>query len=353
MSILPYGEASVFGWTSAYGLSVALHGAAAFGILGGFGGFLLPQPEPPENAPFMISFAPLDSQPVEPMDLLPDPQDPVAETPAELVPETIAATTPEAEALQPVAAEELAPEVVTNQVEEEARPILPSDGPSDSAGGVAAAPEPPASATEQDLALADWIDRIRGTPPPTCLAAVLRREGEVGVGLALVASDQAAMAGYGDQLLSTATSQPTVSRILIDPRQCPALDFLRAHAEYPATRLGLSLDATAVTSGGRMTGFVRGAAGRQLTLLLVDDNGVVQNLNRFLSFSGNLARFDVPVTRDGAPRPTGQILIALATRGQPSQLLDRAGQLAEDVFPGLPSDLSENALLALATVEVR
>ncbi len=349
MSILPYGEGSLFGWTSAYGVSVALHGAVAFGILGGFGGWLTPAPEPPESAPFLISFAPLESEPVQPMTLPEDPADPVAEVPEGIQPETVTAATPEAETLQPVAVDEVAPDVVSNTIEP--KPILPSDGGS---GGTVAAPAaPPPAATEQDLALADWIERIRASQPPACLAALLRREGDAGVGLALVASDQTAMTTYGDALVTGTPTPPTITRILVDARQCPAVEFLRAHADYPATRLGLSLDAPTVVSGGRMTGYVRGAAGRQLTLLLIDDNGVVQNLNRFLSFSGNLARFDVPVTRDGDPRPTGQILIALATRGQPTPLLDRMGQLAEDVFPGLPRDLSESSLVALATVEVR
>jgi hypothetical protein len=352
MSILPYGDVSIFGWTSAYGMSVVLHGAAAFGILGGFGGWLTPEPEPPESAPFMISFAPLETAPVEPVEL---PPDPVEETPTALEPETVAPTLAEAETVQPVAPEALEAEVVTSAVETaEPRPMLPL-GPEAGGGGEAAVavPEAPASATEQDLALADWIERLRTSAPPACLAALLRREGETGIGLAFVASDPSAMAAYADSLLGNGGLQPTVSRVLVDPRQCPALDFLRAHADYPATRLGLSLETPIVQSGERMTGFVRGAAGRQLTLLLVDDNGVVQNLNRFLSFSGNLARFEVPVTREGPTRATGQILIAIATRGQPGELTARAGQLAEDVFVGLPRDLSESALLALATVEVR
>lgn len=363
MSILPYGEASVFGWSGAFGLSVTLHGLMAFGVLGGMADWLAAAPEPPESAPFLISFAPLETPQVEPLSLPPDPADPVPETPAGLMPETLAPVTSEAETLAPISPEVLQGDVVNALVETaEPRPILPSDsatGGTTAETGAGSAPAPAASsaetatATEQDLELAAWIDRIRASTAPPCLAALLRREGETGVGLALVAADQAAMADYADRLLDGAPGQPTISRVLIDPRQCAVLDFLRAHADYPATGLGLTIEAPTVVSGGRMTGFVRGAAGRQLTLLLVDDNGVVQVLNRFLSFSGNLARFEVPVTRAGEARATGQIVIALATRGQPAELAARAGRLADDVFPGLPRDLSDSALLALATVEIR
>jgi hypothetical protein len=353
MSYLPYGEASFAGWTGAFGLSVSLHGAAIFGVLGSVGGWFAPPPETPESAPFMISFAPIGAEAVEPVMV---PPDPVEETPAGITPEALNPSSIEAETVQPVVTETLEPEVLTPLAEAvEPAPILPDSG----SGVGAAAPEatpasaPESSATEQDIALAAWIEKIRATEAPPCLVALLRREGETSVGLALVGSDQAAMSTYSDRLIAGEELPPVLSRVQIDPRQCPALDFLRSLPDYPATQLGLGVDAAVVTSGGRLGGVIRGTAGRQLTLLLVDDNGVVQDLGRFLSFSGNLARFEVPVTRSGTSRPTGQIVIALATRRSPAELLSRAGRLASEVFAGLSKDLTDNALVAVATVEIR
>ena len=42
-------------------------------------------------------------------------------------------------------------------------------------------------------------------------------------------------------------------------------------------------------------------AGRYVTLLMVDDNGVTHDLRRFLINSGGRISFDVPVARDGQP----------------------------------------------------
>ena len=76
-----------------------------------------------------------------------------------------------------------------------------------------------------------------------------------------------------------------------------------------------------------------------MTLLLVDDNGVVQDLSRFLTIAGSDARFDVPVFRNGPSRDTRQLLIALATAGRPAAVDQMAGQLAGDMFPALQSEL--------------
>ena len=88
-------------------------------------------------------------------------------------------------------------------------------------------------------------------------------------------------------------------------------------------------------------------------LLLVDDNGVVQDLQRFLSFSGNFVRFDVPVNRAGNSRDTSQMLLAIATRRPPDVIRNRAGNLAQEVFVGLDGEFGPGASLAVATFDVR
>ncbi|MEQ8901018.1 MAG: serine/threonine protein kinase [Roseovarius sp.] len=212
-------------------------------------------------------------------------------------------------------------------------------------------PAPPASA--QDLAIGDLMRVIRAAPPKNCLIALPRRDGADAVGLALLSAEDSAMSTYAEHVLTGENAELRQTRTLVDPRQCPALDFIRQNKDYPATRLGLRIDNRELPSGGRLTGILRGTSGRYVTLLLVDNNGVVQDLQRFLSFSGNFTRFDVPVTLAGPVRDTGQLLIALATRRSPTQIKERAGQLAEDVFADLRDDLESDAALAVSTFDLR
>ena len=209
------------------------------------------------------------------------------------------------------------------------------------------------AASPQDLALSALIRRLRRTPADPCLIALPRRDGAEAVGLALIAAEDGAMTRFSEALLRTGDSTIRQTRALVDARQCPALDFLRALGDYPATRLGLSLQSDEVPSGGQLSGLINGVGGRYLLLLLIDNNGVVQDLQRFVTFAGNIAKFDVPVTRDGAARDTSQILLALVTDRPAAQIRARIDRLAQEVFAGDPGTALSGAAFALQTFDVR
>ncbi|SFE28583.1 hypothetical protein [Roseivivax sediminis] len=222
------------------------------------------------------------------------------------------------------------------------RPEPPAEGRRSIAAGGAPSP--------QDLALGDLLKRIRATPADPCLVALPRRDGAERTALALIAAGQRAMADFSARLLTPADADMKQNRTLVDRRQCAALEYLRSALDYPALRLGLALDRAIVPSGGRLTGRIRGLGDRALTLLLVDTNGVVHDLARFTARRGDIAEFDVPLTRTGPRRDTEHLLLALATEAPPEALLDRAGQRAEEVFAGSGS---RGARLASATFSVR
>lgn len=218
------------------------------------------------------------------------------------------------------------------------------------AGAAIAAPAPP---TAQDLAVGDLIARIRATPSDPCLLALPRRDGAEGIGLELIAATDSAMAQFTSALLTPDDAAIRQTRTLVDPRQCAAIGFLRDNRDYPATRLGIALDAAEVPSGGEISGVLRGVAGRYVVLLIVDNNGVVQDLQRFMSFSGNFARFTVPVTRVGPARDTSQSLIAISTDQPAATIRARDGQLAADVFRDLDEAQGRSAAIGFTTFDVR
>ncbi|MCX7561647.1 serine/threonine protein kinase [Sulfitobacter sp. F26204] len=213
----------------------------------------------------------------------------------------------------------------------------------------AAAPAPSA----QDLAIGELLRRIQTAVTDPCLLALPRRDGADGVGLALIASSDAAMARFSETVLTEADQDIRQTRALVDERQCAALNYVRLNKDYPATQLGLRLDSVEVLSGSNLTGVLRGTAGRYVTLLLIDNNGVVQDLQRFMSFSGNFARFDIPVTRVGNARDTKQVILAIATRRPSTVIRDRSGRLAQDVFAGLGGEVATQAAIAITTFDVR
>ncbi|MBL3611235.1 serine/threonine protein kinase [Rhodovulum sulfidophilum] len=227
---------------------------------------------------------------------------------------------------------------------------------SGTASGTGIARRPASASSEpraRDLAAAALIRRIRETPAPDCLLALPRRDAEGGAGLDLMAASEAGMADYAGRLLTGDLAGTAQRRRLIDPRQCPVLELLRDSPDYPATRLGLGLDRTEIVSGGRLTGRLRGVGGRYVLLLLIDNNGVVQDLQRFLSFAGNRAKFEVPVSLAGPARDTSQLLLAVAADGPVSGLRAQIGRRADEVFSSGRRTALGAAALALAGFDLR
>ena len=228
-------------------------------------------------------------------------------------------------------------------------PVLPAARATDATGTSATSPPPP---SEQDIAVGALLDRVDAVPGTACALALPRRAGRSDAALTLVGTQSAALDTLARAILTGPLEGTPQTRALVDGRQCPVLDWVREMEAYPATRLGLRLDANVVDSGTSLTGTVQGVAGRVLTLVMIDDNGVVQDLTPWVTQSGNLARLDVPVARDGPNRDTRQVVLALATREVPGDLRARFGRLAQDVFTGLPDTLAQGDF-ALDTIDIR
>ena len=208
--------------------------------------------------------------------------------------------------------------------------------------------------TSRDVAVANLIRQIQDQDDTECLIALPSRFGTDGIGLSVIGSDDVAMIDYLETVLTDTSDSITQARILVGSPQCPALDFISANRDYPATRIGLRLEKTQIQSGGRLLGLLQlPTASSDVLLLLIDNNGVVQDLADFTQTKDTILRFEVPMTRVGPLRDTRQLLLAVASQKPLDDLRRRNGQLAQDVFGDLPADLARNAALAVIGFEVR
>ena len=400
MSVLPYGSSGSFSWLTAGSSSLVAHAVLGAVILGA----VQPWSNSPSDAEpeYRITLQRLDSdtlagfsvqEDLAGTEMQPEPFEEAEETslpggPAEPErPDPSKAEPPSASETPSLTAEPLQHAVQTLQtlspVAEPVSPVLSSDtvstGPlvvsSALTQAVTAAPvlqtvaafsmpsessQPETlrlesqnaasgvASTAHDLAAQELIALIRAHRGPDCFLALPRKDGVGRVGLELLAAGDAAFSQFTATVLPGASGKYRQTRALLDPRQCPAVTYIRGSRNYPVTRLGLHLEAGKVISGDRIAGELRGTAGKYVSLLLIDNNGVVQDLKRFTSHSGNLIRFDVPVTRNGAARDTVQLLLAIASDRPLQQINEQNGQLAETVFAGL----TQSAALAVTTFDV-
>lgn len=254
-------------------------------------------------------------------------------TPLTVTPERLAAITP-----NPQGAEQPAPLRLTPV---NAPPLTQPPAPS-------AAPLTPEEATLNDL-----VQRIRDRFGDPCLVALPQRQNGGDPLVIVVAAQDRVINTFTQAVLNDADTPIEHRSVLIDARQCPALNLARESTNYPSFRLSMNLRTPIVSNGGRLIGTINNVAGMYTSLLLIDDNGVVQDLRRFTSFVSGRAEFDVPVSRAGAARDTSQLLLAVATQTRPNTISQRAGRLAKDFFPALQDELGSGAIIALVPFEVR
>lgn len=332
-------------WSLAGALSMALHSAALAAVIWR-PSFQFTADPPPTTMQIDVSA------------LQPSPEvsAPVLTTEALPGPDLTAVQTPASPQVQPSAEE---PQVLTSLLDPSRDlPALPQARPDiiDN-GGETPAPDPqqPAvdSQAEADPRLVELFQRIRNQLTEPCLLALpaMRGEDELQLGV-LAASDRQISALMRD--LTEGLSTPvTQAATLIDQRQCPAISFARNDARYPVFGLGFQLEAQDIASGNALRGRISGSTGYYTTLLMIDDNGTVHDLRRFLISSAGTTNFDVPVARMGAARDTNQILLALATPTRPQTVAQRAGELAEPFFAALEAELGPEAMIGITSIYVR
>ncbi|WP_226554202.1 ICP22 family protein [Celeribacter naphthalenivorans] len=231
------------------------------------------------------------------------------------------------------------------ETEEEADPTTPQTGPT----GLGA---PLANASAADLTIGQLLTRIRANETPRCTLALPRRGADGQVGLSLIGADRNALDTYSATILE---GFETVTRVReeIDPRQCAALDAVALTASYPAARIGLSLASTNLQSGDTIEAQVSGAGGLDIAVLMIDDNGVVQDLSRFTTIANGIPVISAPVARVGSGRETRQILMVLGSEDGPFGLTEMDGRSAEDVFSALDRDRLEQSRFALVSFDLR
>lgn len=192
------------------------------------------------------------------------------------------------------------------------------------------------------------IEAVRASVSDPCLLALPQAGLSGAVHLTIIAADERQSSEFLHEI-QQATDQASFdeTRLLLDRRQCPAVTWLRAHTAYPGFGLSLQLEQAILPSGDSLRGTISGMAGYYTNLLLVDDNGVVQDLRRFMLSSSGRISFDIPAHRVGNSRDTSQLLIAIATRDRIPGFSELLGHRAEDVFPTLAQAAPAETLIGV------
>ncbi|MDO5704947.1 MAG: hypothetical protein Q4G49_07725 [Paracoccus sp. (in: a-proteobacteria)] len=252
--------------------------------------------------------------------------------------------------LPPVPVAQVAPPVVLTPTAPMATGVASPAEP----GGIVGAGGIPApgtiTGTAQSQAVQALIAAIRDRLAEPCLIALPAATPDGAVELTVVGAGDQGIAGFMSAVASRAQGVELLERsVLLDSRQCPALAYARGAASYPVGAITIALAQPVVASGQAL----RGSVSEQAVLVIVDDNGVVQDLSRFSAVQAGVMAFDVPVHRDGAARDTSQIVMALIGPGIAETVAQNAGRQADHFFAALGPAPGPGVQVAVAAFYLR
>jgi hypothetical protein len=117
----------------------------------------------------------------------------------------------------------------------------------------------------------------------------------------------------------------------ITERQCPALAFLRSAADYPGFSIYFDLGDRDIESGALVEGRILNTGTDHVSLLAIDNEGLVQNATHLLTVGNGSAAFAMNIFRRRDAVETKQLLLAIATPG-PLPVVEDFDEYPADIF---------------------
>jgi hypothetical protein len=204
-----------------------------------------------------------------------------------------------------------------------------------------AAPKPNQVPQDNQLTYQSVLDIMAEVPRSPCFAALPTLSEDSVFQLEVFAQTKVELAGFADELMARIGRTPNSTMKPISAAQCAAANFVSDGPAYPKFRLFFDIPRREIKSGEMLEGRIGNASGAFVSFLLIDDEGVVQDLNSFLQFVPGGARFRIPMFLTGSPVATQQLLMAISSPTLLQSVISMNGAKAEAFFPALASELRQ------------
>jgi serine/threonine-protein kinase len=129
---------------------------------------------------------------------------------------------------------------------------------------------------------------------------------------------------------------------LITKAQCPVLAFLNNVRSDASVAPKLEINAPSLRSGQALTGSVTIPGGRQIQVLLVNDDGVVQNITNLVR-TGGIRTFNILLERAAGGDARPQLVIAITSGEALASLQTTRSPRADRFFPALEAEAKTKA----------
>lgn len=204
-----------------------------------------------------------------------------------------------------------------------------------------AAPQPSLPPQEDILTYQSVLDIMVEVNKSPCFAALPTLSDDSVFQLEVFAQTKAELAGFANELKARIGQSLNSTMKPISAAQCAAASFVSEGPAYPRFKLFFDVPRREIKSGEMLEGRIGNASGAFISFLLIDDEGVVQDLNSFLQFVPGGARFRIPMSLTGSPVITQQLLMAISSPSLLQSVISMNGSNAEVFFPALATELRQ------------
>lgn len=196
------------------------------------------------------------------------------------------------------------------------------------------------------VAMVDWLNKFDGG---SCFYASTMDISDKSIQIEGFATDVTMLEKMDSQFQAKHNMEPDIQARLIDKEQCAVVDFLQAVRFNKMIKPTLSLSSTNVSSGQPLKGQLAKIKDGFVSLLLIDNAGVVYNLENFLVVKGDTASFNIKLIDLETRDPLPQLILALSSRKKIDEIQAAEPELASELLGRIQKSV-ENGDLEVGAV---
>jgi hypothetical protein len=169
----------------------------------------------------------------------------------------------------------------------------------------------------------DVVATVRGFDGGACFLAVPEKGQTEVWRIRAYGVEPFTISQFTSYMIEQGESDVPLSQRQVVREQCNALDFAREFPSASEGGLRLVFDRDRLADGAELAGQVTGIAWQWVYVTLVDDDGMAQDVSRYVSMSGDVAKVRMPVHVTGGGRARTQLVIVVSS-DKPLSLLNIA-----------------------------
>jgi hypothetical protein len=191
-------------------------------------------------------------------------------------------------------------------------------------------------------------EAVRGYAGGSCFLAIPRQDLAGSWTVTSYGTEQGELDAFDRHVKALVGTPVLLARRPLQQAQCQAVEFASIFAKTAPRGFEFNLDQSRLGDGGNLSGLISGTTKQWIYVLLIDDDGMAQDVSKFAVAQGNGIRIAFPVHVKGEGKARAQLLFAIASDRPLAMLAIPAPRPLAELLPLVRGEIAA----AKAQVEV-